>query len=149
MMSSSQASDNSTTSQFWFFLILAALLIVGLAYVYLRLKRKNTGGDTLFSWSTAVMSFFRRGSKSSSSGHESGDGVTNVKAEDSEVSSRLPQMKRPDRPDRPRDALYIPQEIGHRSGTRRVFNTSKGLRVFETNYQDFPMPKVVTVTNSN
>jgi hypothetical protein len=59
---------------------------------------------------------------------------------DIDNSDSLPKTKRPERPDRPREALYIPKDIGHRTGTRRVFNTSKGLRVFETNYQNFPMP---------
>lgn len=36
--------------------------------------------------------------------------------------------------------MYVPTETGHRTGTRRVFVTNKGLRVYETNEQGLPLP---------
>ena len=38
--------------------------------------------------------------------------------------------------------MYAPKEVGHRSGQERVFITNKGLRVYETNEQGWPMPNI-------
>jgi len=36
--------------------------------------------------------------------------------------------------------LYKPQDIGHRTGNKRVFITNKGLRTYDTNEKGLPMP---------
>jgi hypothetical protein len=36
--------------------------------------------------------------------------------------------------------MYKPVEVGHRTGREKLFMTSKGLRSYETNEFNFPMP---------
>ena len=38
-------------------------------------------------------------------------------------------------------ALYVPQEIGQRTGQKRIFSTSKGLRAMDVNQYGLPMPE--------
>jgi len=38
-------------------------------------------------------------------------------------------------------SLYVPQEVGHRTGKQRLFNSSKGLRLYEVNEFGAPMPQ--------
>lgn len=36
--------------------------------------------------------------------------------------------------------MYKPQEVGHRTGRFKVFQTNKGVRTYEVNELGFPMP---------
>jgi hypothetical protein len=36
--------------------------------------------------------------------------------------------------------MYKPTDVGHRTGHKRVFISSKGLRVYDTNEHGWPMP---------
>ncbi len=37
--------------------------------------------------------------------------------------------------------LYKPQLVGHSTGVRKVFQTNKGLRIFEVNEYGMPLPR--------
>lgn len=39
-------------------------------------------------------------------------------------------------------AMYVPKDVGHRTGHKKVFITNKGLRVYETNEQGLPVPSL-------
>lgn len=41
--------------------------------------------------------------------------------------------------------MYIPREVGHRTGQKRVFVTNKGLRAYEVNEHGWPLPPVTAV----
>lgn len=43
-------------------------------------------------------------------------------------------------PEKALTTMYVPKEVGHRTGHQRVFITNKGLRVYETNEHGWPMP---------
>lgn len=45
-------------------------------------------------------------------------------------------------PEKALTTMYVPKEVGHRSGMQRVFLTNKGLRVYETNEHGWPMPTI-------
>jgi predicted lipid-binding transport protein (Tim44 family) len=56
------------------------------------------------------------------------------------AAHRMPQPKRPGQPADPNKTMYIPKEIGTRTGQKKVFQTNRGLRLYETNEHGFPMP---------
>ena len=43
-------------------------------------------------------------------------------------------------PEKALTTMYVPKDVGHRTGYQRVFITNKGLRVYETNEHGWPMP---------
>lgn len=47
---------------------------------------------------------------------------------------------RPDDVEKRVTAMYVPKDVGHRTGRKKVFITNKGLRVYETNEQGLPLP---------
>lgn len=51
-------------------------------------------------------------------------------------------------PEKALATMYVPKEVGHRTGQQRVFITNKGLRVYETNEHGWPMPPVKAGLNS-
>lgn len=53
----------------------------------------------------------------------------------------LEQEQAPKRSKKVAKALYKPQEVGVRTGRKRVFMTNKGLRVYEVNEKNWPMPQ--------
>jgi len=51
-------------------------------------------------------------------------------------------------PEKALTTMYVPKEVGHRTGQARVFITNKGLRVYETNEHGCPMPVPQSSLNS-
>lgn len=51
-------------------------------------------------------------------------------------------------PEKALATMYVPKEVGHRTGQARVFITNKGLRVYETNEHGWPMPVPQASLNS-
>jgi hypothetical protein len=57
-----------------------------------------------------------------------------------ELQHNIPTAKIPGQQAKKMQALYRPKEIGHRTGQTRVFITNKGLRKYEVNEFNYPMP---------
>jgi hypothetical protein len=57
-----------------------------------------------------------------------------------ETPKTNPVSKKPGQKVTKMSSLYIPKRIGHPSGKKRVFCTSKGLRVYEVNERGTPLP---------
>jgi hypothetical protein len=63
-----------------------------------------------------------------------------------QLEQNIPTAKKPGQQPKKMQALYRPKEIGHRTGQTRVFVTNKGLRKYEVNEFNFPMPNSRNLT---